>query len=798
MKQLNLLDILPYIPPLQNVSLSKGVVNCQIKILFTTSKREKPDFKISGQVYFWNLELFYRQKEKPLLKNGSGSLFIQNIDLFEKKIQLNSLNLVAGQIYYPLLPPLKKNPFQIKINKIQTRSIDINLYFPLQDHSYLFTKSNILLKNYENQNPQFFYEVAANYYAGQVQLTGFFKPKDIRIDLLQINNFNLTQSNFFKSYPPYLKNLIVSEIKGKGTFKNNKDFTFMGMVDFSDLRLQFKNNQFVCDQLKLSILEYQLPGQKLTLDQIVCLNGHYQFKNQIMINNIQIIVQNENQPFNLTFQPDFELKQPIQLKNIQANYSDPAKSFSIKAEKINLDPQINITKDNILMKGQANLADCLIYNQYASLFQIDQASFDIERITFNPLQISILSITGNQLFIPIERRADKKIYFLTMFSPQNQLSGQPFSFLSIDSLKLTDSQLTFIDHFIQHNYTTTLDDLQLVVKNYPSFVYPTGTIELTGNINQKSPFQLEGNIGKRETKGMIKIEDLYLQPFSPYSQFFLKHQVLNGRMELELPFTIAQNELDLLFKMKMYQMKFIKSQKKAPVNLEKVLPLLKDELGTVYLDIPVQGELNNPDVEFLKIFFDLFINIMNKAVDVIAHDEEKITTDKDYQIVYFNPGQSIPLINRNSLLNQEFIERLEKKNIYLVLSGFVDKKLDEPILKNAKYSTLVSEYKENFPDLSDIEILKTIYQNLAKISWLESDSDNQAEIKKAILLMLRITNQDFQFLALQRAKAIKDYLVEHEKLQPSRFFIKQDNIYENPYMSGISNTIGIMLTAEKK
>ena len=62
-----------------------------------------------------------------------------------------------------------------------------------------------------------------------------------------------------------------------------------------------------------------------------------------------------------------------------------------------------------------------------------------------------------------------------------------------------------------------------------------------------------------------------------------------------------------------------------------------------------------------------------------------------------------------------------------------------------------------------------------------------------VLNHLVVSQEEFRSLAFSRANMIADFLETNYNIQRSKIYIREDNnIFENPYVSGISNSIAVI------
>lgn len=124
------------------------------------------------------------------------------------------------------------------------------------------------------------------------------------------------------------------------------------------------------------------------------------------------------------------------------------------------------------------------------------------------------------------------------------------------------------------------------------------------------------------------IDDLLLSDFNPYSKFYTAHALRNGKMyytctsQIRNGLLTSKNgiqirRIDVSEKLKVYAPEY-----SLPMRL--AISLLKDINGNINLDIPIEGNLKDPDYKLGKTIWKVFKNLIFK----IAASPYKIMADK--------------------------------------------------------------------------------------------------------------------------------------------------------------------------
>jgi outer membrane protein OmpA-like peptidoglycan-associated protein len=189
-------------------------------------------------------------------------------------------------------------------------------------------------------------------------------------------------------------------------------------------------------------------------------------------------------------------------------------------------------------------------------------------------------------------------------------SSTPFSF-AIGKLRyLTDKSLEYQDLSFEKPFAANLNSIELTIENldsrkpeqksrlnYSAKYAEHGLINVEGDItplDKKQSFDLSG-----------RIEGLDLRDLSPFTANAIGHDVKSGQLDADLKLKADNNLLDSEVDLTLHQFNLVAlsaaDQEKIDASfgfpLNTSLSLLKDRDNTIKLNIPITGDLQNPDFD---------------------------------------------------------------------------------------------------------------------------------------------------------------------------------------------------------
>ncbi len=182
---------------------------------------------------------------------------------------------------------------------------------------------------------------------------------------------------------------------------------------------------------------------------------------------------------------------------------------------------------------------------------------------------------------------------------------------SIGPMHLEDSVLSFSDQRYQPpvalDMTVKRFDFSKLESRSPE---QAGELRLTGNVGQYGTVDVEGELAPLAAPLRLQlqgdIEGASLPVLSPYFEEMLGYAITSGQFDHEFIASLTDNILDAsnqvtLRKLKVNKVGRIEPVAPPPVPLGPALDMLRDSKGTIELDVPIKGDLSDPEIGTEKI-----------------------------------------------------------------------------------------------------------------------------------------------------------------------------------------------------
>lgn len=374
---------------------------------------------------------------------------------------------------------------------------------------------------------------------------------------------------------------------------------------------------------------------------------------------------------------------------------------------------------------------------------------------------------------------------------------KPWTF-SIPTVRITDSEVDFMDQSLPIEFRTVIGDLNGEIRGMATNPKESATIELKGSVDGYAPVALGGEFNPFDITADqdldLTFDGIDMALLSPYSGTYVGYPIEQGLLTLHLHYTLQSSNLQGKNDLVIDQMKLgekIESDKAVDIPLELGLAILTDSNGVIDMKVPVSGNVDDPAFSLGGVISKAFINILTKAITApFSLLAGLVDSDEDLQRLTFASG-SADLDDANRAKLGQLNEALQQRpGLSLVISGSLNLSADrERLQKDTVKAQLVAaglppeELASKGPAWE--KAIAKRYQKLA-----EKSADNAEPTAREqylhIARSIAVSDQQMIELSEQRAIAAKGYLINELGMAVDRAVVgKSDLDDESNLFSGV-------------
>lgn len=375
--------------------------------------------------------------------------------------------------------------------------------------------------------------------------------------------------------------------------------------------------------------------------------------------------------------------------------------------------------------------------------------------------------------------------------------------ITLGPIQVRNGTVAFSDSHIDPGYSANLTELQGKISQFASMPNASGIqladITISGKAEGSALLEVTGKINPL-TKPLVmnirgKVRDLDLPTLNTYSEKHMGYAIENGKLSMDVEYEIQPNG-DLVANNRLVLKQLALSEKdddsitKLPLKL--AMSLLSDRNGVVHMDLPISGNLTKPDFEITTVLWELFSNLIMKALTApftllskaFGGDDGSKT---EWNSIYFAPGSSALHSTAMQALNQQIELLKARPKLNVMITGEAHFAAEKNALQKQELDNIVHKERQRRA-LRDESLNATLmtqeeYADLLRMvyrrsdipkprNWIGMEKDMPLkEVQDALLDSIVITEESMRELALQRGNAVKDYLLLR-KLKPSQIFLQ--------------------------
>ena len=379
--------------------------------------------------------------------------------------------------------------------------------------------------------------------------------------------------------------------------------------------------------------------------------------------------------------------------------------------------------------------------------------------------------------------------------------------IEIGDIRLENGKFDFLDRKITPHYASSLSEIKGTITGLSSRPEVIAEVDISGKLNQQAPLDIKGRVNPLSNNLFadltINFDNIELSPTSPYTGKYIGYTVSKGKLSLALKYRVEARKITAQNKFFLDQFTLgetVESPDSLHLPVSLAIALLKNRNGEITLNIPVQGNLDDPEFSIGPIVLKAIVNLIAKAAtSPFALLGALIPGGEELQYVDFAYGSSLIETKYQSGLETIAKALYERPALKMDIKGNVHFQQDKEVLHNLRFQELlkkekykkISRKKDESTPLDEIIIQPDEYETYLKAAYKEAKFDKPRnilgfakslppeEMEKLLRDNIIITADDLRLLAIQRAEVVKSFLVETGPVESERLFIIEPEISED-------------------
>jgi hypothetical protein len=488
-------------------------------------------------------------------------------------------------------------------------------------------------------------------------------------------------------------------------------------------------------------------------------------------------------------------------------------NYSLAAGKQAIDYEGDVRFEGLRM------TDDVLNEDFLRMGRLDLAQFKYHE---SPPSLSIKGITATKPYLRLLIGPDRVTNVQNMAlndSTRNALgrpalpaedtskSGKTRS--RIGEIRVVDGALNFSDFSLSPNFSIGIEALNGSIKGLSSEQLDRAEVDLAGSVDKYAPAVIKGQINPLSEEAftdiLMSFRGIELTTFSPYFGKFAGYRIDKGKLNMELRYKLNKHMLEGQNKIVLDQLTLgekVDSPDATSMPVRLAIALLKDSHGVIDLDIPVSGDINDPEFSLMPIVWKAIWHLIVKVVtSPFALLGSLFGGGDEMNFVTYAPGSdSLSADDQGKMasLAKALTERPQLAlNVRGVAAGSVDMQaLAERGVQEMIFGSGAKRQKLNLSAQEQRAVVLKFYRDtqgedpvrlLPPIApGAVEPSPEEREIATAraaygkLVSMYPVSDEDLRGLARTRAESVRSLIVTGHSIPGDRVFVQDVNIQSNP------------------
>jgi hypothetical protein len=198
--------------------------------------------------------------------------------------------------------------------------------------------------------------------------------------------------------------------------------------------------------------------------------------------------------------------------------------------------------------------------------------------------------------------------------------AEPFP-VRIGSVRVRNATLDFADLSLRPQFGARIQELSGTVQGLRTDRASRSQLELDGRVGEFGSARVRGGLNpfapSENTDVAVAFRNVDLIPVSPYSMKFAGYRIAGGKLSLDLQYKVAARKLQGDNRVVLDQLTLgerVESPDALKLPLELAIAILKDSDGRIDLQLPVSGDLDDPQFSYGAIVWKAIGNLLTRIV----------------------------------------------------------------------------------------------------------------------------------------------------------------------------------------
>ncbi len=230
-------------------------------------------------------------------------------------------------------------------------------------------------------------------------------------------------------------------------------------------------------------------------------------------------------------------------------------------------------------------------------------------------------------------------------------AGAPSPVIRVDRLIFADDAVDFTDATLTSPFHARIRRLAGVIGPFASDTPQAWSrIDLHGFVNRNGHVAVTGRIAPMakplRADVAVHFRDIEMPTLNPFAMEIAGYRVDQGMLDLRLHYSVADGRIDGRNRMQINQLvlgRQVRGADAPDLPLQAIIDVLQNDRGRIRLDVPVRGNLNDPNFVIRKVVYAAIRDSLRSAIEAPFHWIADLLGDMPETVLHhidFAPGSA--------------------------------------------------------------------------------------------------------------------------------------------------------------
>ena len=481
-------------------------------------------------------------------------------------------------------------------------------------------------------------------------------------------------------------------------------------------------------------------------------------------------------------------------------YLEPFTTLSIKDGLLTLKAKIKATFENqkepfINLDAQFDLTKFVLNDRFDEpIIAWDKLLIDTISYNSEPSALHVNTIALTKPYVNLDIKKDKSTNFSNILKPiptRKEIKNDDSKMeILLGAISLKQGNANFKDASLPIPFATFINNLNGSFSKVDTKNTKPSILSLEGKVDKYGYTKIEGSLLPFDFKNRANLDlffkNIDMPSLTPYSKKFVGYEIKKGKLSMDLSYKIKKGMMEGKNKINLDSLTLgdkIESNETTNLPLGLAISILKDSKGQIDLDLPVSGDLNDPNFQYGSIVWKAFGNLIGSVIaspfkllgSLLGIETETLKS------VDFSSGEAI-LISSEEEKMEQYRQILEKKSeLKLIITPSYNEEMDTWAIRERAVTKQIELITQKNPKENNSygKAIKNIF--IQKFSTEVYDTQIKAykeakldmgvineNLKSKIANAIVVAPTELETLANERAEEIIKNLTIKQKISPKR------------------------------